>query len=179
MQIRASQFQKERGCMHPGCDGVLHGHGSYSRYSGPDGSECFAVPRYCCSRCRLTLSVLADERMSYRAVTVAEVEAAFDRTVGRGEAEDAARASPAASEKKSGCLDRAWKAWNRNSRRIAELMGHLLPREALGCAQRCWRSLRAAFSLEGILKLLGERFKTSLLGDYRCLKPRAPRAVGS
>jgi hypothetical protein len=35
----------------------------------------------------------------------------------------------------------------------------------------CWRELRQVDNLEGILLLLGTKFKTLLLADYRCLQP--------
>ena len=35
----------------------------------------------------------------------------------------------------------------------------------------CWRELRQLDNLEGILLLLGTKFNTSLLADYRCLQP--------
>jgi hypothetical protein len=34
----------------------------------------------------------------------------------------------------------------------------------------CWRELRQLDNLEGILLLLGTKFNTSLLADYRCLQ---------
>ena len=183
MQIRKSCFIRADGCQQPECNGTLHGHGSYSRYSDPDGYGCFEVPRYCCNRCRLTISVLADNRLPYRPVAAEELEAAFD-----GKAQVlATMALPAAtptatptatpiatpiatpappSEKKSGCFDRAWTAWNRNSRQIAELIGHKLPRAASEDAAQCWRSLRETLNIKGILSILWTRFKTSLLRDY-------------
>ena len=35
----------------------------------------------------------------------------------------------------------------------------------------CWKGLRQLDNLEGILLLLGTKFNTSLLADYRCLQP--------
>jgi hypothetical protein len=82
------------------------------------------------------------------------------------------------SEKKSGCFDRAWTALVRNSRHIAELLGHLLARQASEEAALCWRALREGpTSMEAMLAMLASRFKTSLLLDYRCLKPGTPRLV--
>src|SRR5215207_8828808 len=164
MQVRQSEFRKEKGCLQAECGGALHGHGHYQRYASPDGQECFAVPRYCCTRCRLTTSVLEDSRLPYRSVEVDELEANFER---RSEGD----AAPPMSEKKSGCFDRAWTAWNRNSRHIAELLGLLLDHTALNSAAECWRALRKASRIQPMLARLWRCFKTSLLGDYRCLKP--------
>ena len=172
MQIRKSCFTKAHGCQQPECNGRLHGHGRYLRHIDPDGDECFAVPRYCCTRCGLTISVLVDSRLPYRPVAAEELEAAFDR---KGQVISSmappVAARPPPSEKKSGCFDRAWTAWNRNSRQIAELLGHLLTRSASEDAAQCWRSLRETFNIAEILSILWTRFKTSLLKDYRCLKP--------
>lgn len=35
----------------------------------------------------------------------------------------------------------------------------------------CWKALRELDNLEGILLLLAQKFNTSLLADYRCLRP--------
>jgi hypothetical protein len=169
MQIRESCFSKTDGCQQPDCDGKLHGHGSYPRYSDPDGEDCLKVPRYLCVRCGFTISVLADNRLPYRPVVAEELEAAFDGKSQTGST--TGPPGPAPSEKKSGCFDRAWTAWNRNSRQIAELFGHLLTRLASEDAAQCWRSLRETSNLKEILASLWTRFKISLLRDYRCLKP--------
>jgi hypothetical protein len=177
MQIRQSSFTKAHGCQQPECNGTLHFHGRYFRYVGPDNDERFAVPRYYCVRCGLTISVLADDRLPYRSLAATELEAAFD-----SRAEVAAIAQPSApsppSEKKSGCFDRAWTAWVRNSRKIAELIGHKLPRVASEDAAQCWRALRETLNISGMLAMLWTGFKTSLLKDYRCLAPR-PRRPGT
>jgi hypothetical protein len=167
MQVRQSLFRKEEGCPQPGCTGLLHHHGSYSRYASPEGEEQFAVPRYCCTRCGLTTSVLPEERLPYRSLTTTEVEEEFDRR-----SQELPAAAPPRSEKKGGCFDRAWTAWQRNSRRLVELVGLGLDRSALDGASQAWRALReGGSSLPGILAELWLRFKTSLLRDYRCLKP--------
>ena len=173
MQIRLSQFRKEEGCPQPGCNGSLHSHGQYLRYESPDGEDRFGVPRYCCRRCGATVSVLDESRLPYRAVKAEELEADFDRRT------QSAPDPPGASQKKNGCLDRAWTAWNRSSRRIAALFGHLLERTALSNASQCWRALREARRIRKILLILGHSFKTSLLGDYLCLRPRSRRAAAS
>jgi hypothetical protein len=38
-------------------------------------------------------------------------------------------------------------------------------------AQKLWQALRSIGNLAKILQLLAQNFKTSLLGDYLCLKP--------
>jgi hypothetical protein len=177
MQIRHRLFRREDGCPQPQCQGRLHRHGFYSRYADPDGQERFKVPRYCCTHCRLTTSVLEDDRLPYRSVRAPELEAAFDRKSQVGDASPPTPLSPPVSEKKSGCFDRAWTAWNRNSRHIAALFGHLLSRRASEEAVQCWRSLRKTFSLEPMLARLGRDFKTSLLRDYLCLQPGRARPL--
>ncbi len=170
MQIRESEFRREDGCRQPQCNGKLHRHGGYRRYAHPEGQERFEVPRYSCTRCGLTASVLHDSRLPYRPVTTEEVEAAFDR---KSRANSAIPLPSPLSEKRRGCLNRAWMAWNPNSRRIAELLRHQLPRSATKDPAQCWRCLRDVSHLSPMLAIIWERFQTSLLGDYQCLKPRS------
>lgn len=110
--------------------------------------------------------MLADHRLPYRPVTTDAVQESFDA---QGAGADVAPPQP---EKTRGSLGRAWQAWQGHHRRLTRLAGHLLPRSALTGAAQSWRAWRARFDLPSLLALLAERFQTSLLGDYRCLKPR-------
>jgi len=177
MQIRESCFNKADGCQQPECVGKLHVHGHYCRYAQPEGQQWMIVPRYYCTRCGFTISVLSDSRLPYRLVAAEELEAAFDRESQAGST--TGPPAPAPSVKKSGCFDRAWSAWNRNSRRIAELFGHLLSRAASEDAAQCWRSLRETFSISEMLSILWTRFKTSLLKAYCCLQPGCRRSAAA
>jgi hypothetical protein len=55
-----------------------HRHGRYHRYARPCGSETFAVQRYWCPECAVTISVLPADRLPYRSVAGARLEAFFN-----------------------------------------------------------------------------------------------------
>ena len=114
-------------------------------------------------RCGRTLSVLPKNRLPYIALNTAIVESEFD-----------ARASgtdpPSRSEKERGCLRRAFERFAARVTPLCALLGQMIGpiKPSVG---ECWRGLRQLDNLEGILLLLGTKFNTSLLGDYRCLQP--------
>jgi hypothetical protein len=90
------------------------------------------------------------------------------------EADFDARASgtdpPAASEKERGCLRRAFDRLAGRVAPLCALLGQMI-RAIKPSVGECWKALRELDNLEGILLLLGEKFNTSLLADYRCLRP--------
>jgi len=77
IQIRADSFTGERPRCPRACPGRLHRHGCYRRYGRPEGNERFGVQRYWCPDCGLTVSVLPVERLPYRPLEGARVEAFF------------------------------------------------------------------------------------------------------
>src|SRR6202008_24576 len=76
---------------------------------------------------------------------------------------------PSSSEKERGCLRRAFERFAGRVAPLCALLGQMIGpiKPSVG---ECWRGLRQLDNLEGILLLLGTKFKTSLLADYRCLQ---------
>ena len=101
-------------------------------------------------------------RLPYIAVKVTLVESEFD-----------ARASgtdpPSSSEKERGCLRRAFERFAARVTPVCALLGQMIRRIKPSVGE-CWKELRQLDNLEGILLLLGTKFNTSLLADYRCLQ---------
>ena len=91
------------------------------------------------------------------------VEADFDR---RSSGTD----PPPSSEKERGCLRRAFDRFAGRVAPLCALLGQMI-RAIKPSVGECWKALRELDNLEGILLLLGKKFNTSLLADYRCLRP--------
>ena len=142
----------------------MHRHGSYWRYAHPCGAETFAVQRYWCPECELSLSVLPPGRLPYRSAPSQRLEAFLDE-----QAEVSSGLDPPPEELEAGCLRRAWARFQTRVPRLEEALGLLL--SGVGnSASALWKQMRLAkTTLEGILKYLAQRHKSSLLGDYRCL----------
>ena len=77
---------------------------------------------------------------------------------------------PSSSEKERGCLGRAFERFAGRVAPLCALLGQMI-RGIKPSVSECWRALRQLDNLEGILLLLGTKFNTSLLADYRCLQP--------
>jgi Transposase IS66 family len=77
---------------------------------------------------------------------------------------------PPSSEKERGCLRRAFERFAGQVAPLCALLGQMI-RAIKPSVSECWRELRQLDNLEGILLLLGTKFNTSLLADYRCLQP--------
>jgi hypothetical protein len=77
---------------------------------------------------------------------------------------------PPATEVERGCLQRATVRFVQRIPSLATILGQML-RIIHPTAQTLWKSLQEFGRLKEILRLLAEKFNTSLLGDYRCLKP--------
>jgi len=124
------------------------------------------ILRYLCVRCRRTLSVLRDDLLPYRAVPVPLVKKHFDALAN-------GKAPPAATEKEKGCLKRAWARFNERVDALVTVLGQMITAVKPN-ASTLWKQLRRWGNLPTILLQLAEPFKTSLLGDYLCLKPWGP-----
>lgn len=142
----------------------VHSHGSYERYRDVDGDEKVRIPVFRCVLCGQYLSVLPDEMLPYRAIGVEQVEAHFDAAYGHGEAAE----EPGLTQKEHGCLERAAKRFAQRTQALCNLLGQMIG--VIGpSARELWCELRRFGGLKKILRSLSETFKTSLLGDYRCL----------
>jgi len=163
MQIRQSSVRGDR----PRCPldrtHKVHSHGDYERYLKADGEEMEKVPRWLCVVCGGTISVLPDTRLPYRPVGVGLVEAYLDAVF-------MARAPPKVTEKEKGCLERAHTRFRQRIPSLTVVLGQMI--EVINpTATQLWIGLRKLGKLGKILRCLAEDFKTSLLGDYRCLHP--------
>ncbi len=178
MQVRRSSL---RGADRPDCpcagkvrEGLkkVHSHDSYERYRDVDGDEKVRIPVFRCVLCGQYLSVLPDEMLPYRAIGVEKVEAHFDTTY---EHEEAAE-GPTCTQKEQGCLERAAKRFAQRTQALSNLLGQMIT--VIGpSARELWCELRRFGRLKKILRTLSETFKTSLLGDYRCLSASKAPAV--
>ena len=98
--------------------------------------------------------------LPYRSIGVARFEAWMD---------DPCR-SPPTSKIEQGCLLRARKRLQQRIPVLCQLLGQQLPTRLQGKVDAFWQALRKMASLCAILLELAEKFKTSLLADYRSLK---------
>ena len=143
----------------------VHSHGGYKRHTKADGEEKEKVPRWFCTVGCGTISVLPDKFLPYRPVGTELLEKWFDAALmGRG--------PPAATEKERGCLERALCRFLQRIPPLSEVLGQMI-NVLSPTATQLWVRLRKLGKLTEILRLLAEDFKTSLLGHYRCLRPRA------
>ena len=142
----------------------VHVHASYKRYSKADGAEKEVVPRWRCTVGCCTISVLPDTFLPYRPVGSQLLGMWLD-------AELKGRAPPDVTENERGCLNRALTRFLQRIPSLTEVLGQMISVASPGATQ-LWRQLRKLGKLPDILRFLAEKFKTSLLGDYQCLRPR-------
>jgi len=156
MQLREGSFDGPRPTCPEHPKQRVHRHGFYVRFENCDSQRRLRIERFVCPRCGRTLSVLPKNRLPYVAVNTTLVESEFD-----------ARASgtdpPSTSEKERGCLRRAFERFAGRVAPLCALLGQMIGpiKPSVG---ECWRGLRQLDNLEGILLLLGTKFKTSPSG---------------
>lgn len=169
MQIRRSQLSGDRPACPVDPTHPVNNHGHYLRYADCDSLVPLErILRFLCRPCGRTISVLPDSVLPYRPISTSLVEANFD-------AQAQAQPEPPVTEKESGCLKRAWKRFQRRLVAHATALGQIVQiRDA--AAKPVWLQLRRLGNLPEILLRLSRSFNTSLLHDYRCLRPwsRAP-----
>jgi len=163
MQLRQSSLKGGKVRCPNNCAHKIHGHGSYERNRHSVGCQRIRIRRWLCVVCRLTLSVLPDFMLPYRACGVDPLE-------GWLEAHYHQRAPPEASELEKGCLERARKRFEHRIRSLSSRLGQMVATPH-PTARKLWESLRSHGNLAEILRDLATGFKISLLGDYRCLLP--------
>ena len=168
MQLRLSLLTGDRPACPVDVKHCMHHHGAYYRYANCDDLEkSVEVLRYRCCRCGRTISVLPDEMLPYRPLGTKLVEEHFDAQAGE-------QAEAQLTEKEMGCLKRAWHRFTQRLNAITFVLGQMM-QIRLSDAKLIWVQLRRLGNLKVILRLLGRKFKTSLLGDYQCLKPWKPK----
>jgi hypothetical protein len=106
--------------------------------------------------------VLPDDLLPYRPISAELTQTWFDAAV-RGDT------GPPVTEKERGCLRRAFKRFTERTAPLTASLGQMI-RVIKPTAQKLWQALRTFGNLADILSLLAQKFKTSLLGHYRCLQ---------
>jgi hypothetical protein len=165
MQIRASSLIGNRPTCPLNPNHKVHVHGPYERYADCDGQQKEDIPRYLCVPCGRTISVLPEQFLPYRPVAGSLVEKHFDAQANPGQTKE-----PPASEKQKGCLKRAWARFKQRVGSLTAWLGQMI-RPVKPNAAQLWNQLRRKSNLEAIVLQLARPFNTSLLGDYRCLRP--------
>jgi len=123
------------------------------------------MERYLCPPCGHTVSVLPANRLPYRPLEAARLEAAFD-----AQAEVSKGLDPPPEPIEAGCLQRAWNRFLTRVNVFKDAFGQILPAE-VHTAQQLWKELRRGVgSAENMLRFLAWHCKRSLLGDYACLR---------
>jgi transposase-like protein len=167
MQLQQSFMSGDRPKCCPHCNhSTVHRHAKYSRYSKADGcsdEDLQTIERYFCPLCGRTCSVLPDDMLPYRSISASKTQKHFDAVFNGGPA-------PPVTEKERGCLQRACKRFIERVTPLTNVLGQMI-RVIRPTAQKLWQALRTFGNLAEILCFLARDFKTSLLGDYRCLIP--------
>lgn len=146
-------------------------HGNYDRYADcQELTKSQWIARFLCRPCGHTISVLPDDTLPYRPISVPLTEASFD-------AKSSGKPEPPVTEKERGCLKRAWARLRQRVDVLLAVLGQMIDLLKPN-ASEFWNQLRRYSNLEVILRLLGRNFKRSLLGDYQCLQPWPPRPLG-
>ena len=123
------------------------------------------MQRFLCLECGLTISVLPVDRLPYRPVEGARLEAFFNEQAEAGSGPD-----PPPAQLEAGCLRRAWKRFQTRVCTLKEAFG-LLIANITNSASALWKQMRLAKgTLPAILRYLAQGHKCSLLGDYQCLR---------
>lgn len=148
-----------------GCSGRVHRHGRYFRYAHPSGTKTFAVQRFRCPRCGLTISVLPVDRLPYRSLVVPRVEAFFNEQARTGSGPD-----PPPGEVEAGCLRRAWTRLQGRTDVLRQLPGLKAANGAVSAAAVWTQLCNDHGTLSAVLCSLARWQRQSLLGDYGCLR---------
>lgn len=168
MQLRQSQVQGDRPCCPVDPKHPIDRHAQYDRYADCDEqTKSKWIDRFLCRPCGHTISVLPDDTLPYRAVSVPLAQASFD-------ARSSGKPEPPVTENERGCLKRAWARLRQRVEALLTVLGQMI--EAVKPnASEFWNQLRRYGNLEKILRLLSRKFKISLLGNYQCLQPWPPQ----
>lgn len=164
MQIRQSQVKGDRPtCVHDPKHSV-HYHGRYSRRKNPDGDEQIVVVCWICSVCGAFYSVLPADALPYRPMSATMLESGLESAFND-------EAPQPGTENEKGCIKRATKSFCSNIPFLTNVLGQIVETTCPSAAQ-LWQELKRLGDMQAILRFLAEHFNTSLLKDYKCLKPR-------
>ena len=115
----------------------------------------------------MTISVLPEHRLPYRAIRSERLQGEFDRRAGI----QTQGLDPPPRVVEAGCLRRAWSAISARVDLLQEAFGQLIV-NSVSEATSLWMSLRRTMdSVPRMLCFLSEHHRISLLGNYRCLRP--------
>jgi len=173
MQLRRSMLgggdRPECGCggRVPGGRLKVHRNGGYSRNRQAQGDERVFVEQFVCVLCGQTFTVLPDDVLPYRPIEAAKVGAWLDAEHGLSDER------PQVTEKEKECLKRAECNFAARTPSLIQVLGQMI-RHIGSSPRQLWKQLRRLGGLAEILRFLAERFKTSLLADYRCLRRSKP-----
>lgn len=168
MQTRKSLLTGDRPLCPVDSKHPIHRHGKYDRYADcQEKTKSQWIARFLCFLCGHTISVLPEDTLPYRPVSAPLVQASFDAKV-------SGKPEPPVSPAERGCLKRAWHRFTQRLTALTAVLGQIMQIRKSD-AKRTWQQLRRLGNLGEILHLLGRKYKTSLLGDYWCLKPWPPR----
>ncbi len=146
---------------------MVHRHGCYRRYEGPEETLKERIQRYLCRPCGLTFSVLPSHRLPYRSIRAERLREDFDQRAGI----QTQGLDPPPRAVEAGCLQRAWSALSKRLPTLKDAFGQLVE-SWISDGISFWASLRQSFdSVPKILCFLSEHHRISLLGNYRCLQP--------
>ena len=146
----------------------MHRHGCYHRYEKPTGPAKFPTQRFLCPQCGRTVSILPENRLTYRPLPVDRLQGAFDAQAGGSSGLD-----PPPEPVEAGCLQRAWTRFLTRADKLRHAFGQTLP-AGLHNASQLWKELRRGVgSAERMLSFLAQSCKCSLLADYACLRTDA------
>lgn len=110
--------------------------------------------------------MLLDHLLPYWYLSVERLESFADRKAGVGQGPDPPPDAPEAA-----ALRRAWARFSQRVGTLRDCFGQLIA-SGVDLPKDLWIALRTAKqSLSGILLFLAQSHNTSLLGDYRCLRP--------
>ncbi len=163
MQLRQASFNGNRPPCFLNPKHTVHRHGSYDRFADCDGSLILTILRFLCTICFHTISVLPDDVLPYRPISVTKLEKDFQARVN-------GTPPPAATIKEKGCLKRAWRRFTQRTAALAVLLGQMVY-VVNPTPKHIWSQLRRWGNLPVILLRLARLFNTSLLLDYLCLLP--------
>ena len=113
-----------------------------------------------------TISILPDHLLPYWRIAVERLERFADFQAGIGKSLDPPPTAPEAA-----AMRRAWDRFAQRADTLRDCFGQLIA-SGIHLPKDLWIALRRAKqSLGGILLFLAQFHHTSLLGDYRCLRP--------
>jgi len=141
MQTRQSLLKGDLPCCPVDPKHPIHRHAKYDRYADcQELTKSKWIPRFLCRPCGHTISVLPDDTLSYRPISVPLSEASFD-------AKAAGKPEPPVTEKERGCLKRAWARLRQRVDVLLAVLGQMI--EAVKPSpSEFWNQLRRYGNLE-------------------------------